>query len=130
MTPMKTPIGTAWLDEHGILWHRLDFGARVSGDLAQRTMEVLADLLQGRKAPAIVDIGELQFADKDARDVFARMGANTPETATAILVRPGENPASGIHAYLFSTMKPDRPIAVFESEAEAVEWAKGFLPEA
>jgi hypothetical protein len=128
MTRIKTPIGTAWLDEHGILWHRLDFGARVSGELAQRTTEVLADLFDGRKAPAIVDIGELQFADKDARDVFARLGANAPETATAILVKPAENPASGIHAFLFSTMKPDRPVGVFESEAEAVAWAKRFVP--
>ena len=128
MTPTKTPIGTAWVDEHGMLWHRLDFGARVSGDLAERTTEVLADLLEGRKAPAIVDIGELQFADKDAREIFAGLGANAPETATAILVRPGENPASGIHAYLFSTMKLDRPVAIFESETEAVTWAKGFLP--
>ncbi len=129
MRPIKTPIGTAWLDEHGILWHRLDFGARVTGDVARLTTEALADLLDGRKAPAIVDIGELQFADQDARDVFARLGADAPETATAILVRPGENPASGIHAFLFAQMKPDRPVAIFESETEAVAWVRRFLPE-
>ncbi|MBM4183862.1 MAG: hypothetical protein FJ207_06500 [Gemmatimonadetes bacterium] len=128
LPPTKTPIGTAWIDDEGILWHRLDFGVRIDGQLAEQTAEALADLVGERALPAVVDIAGVQFADRDARDVFARLRSAFPQTATALLVRPGDNPASGVLAYQFSQAKPDRPIAVFEREAEAVEWVRRFLP--
>jgi hypothetical protein len=39
--PTKTPIGIAWIDEHGILWHRLDFGVRISASAAADTVKAL-----------------------------------------------------------------------------------------
>jgi len=50
--PIKTPIGTAWIDAEGILWHRLDDEVNVSGDLALGTAEVIREMLAGRSAPA------------------------------------------------------------------------------
>jgi hypothetical protein len=126
----KTPIGRAWIDEHGILWHRVEFSERISREHAEETLAILAEMLGGRRAPVISDISQVHQVDPGARDVFARLGEDAPETAIAILVRPGENPASGVQAYLFSALKPDRPVAVFEDEAEAIAWAKEFLPRA
>ena len=128
--PTKTPIGTAWIDDEGILWHRLDFGVRIDGALAEKTADVLSTLVGERVVPAIVDIGGVQFADREARDVFAKLRSAVSQTATALLVRPGDNPVSGILAYQFSQLKPDRPIAVFEREADAVDWVRSFLPQA
>jgi len=126
--PTKTPIGTAWLDEHGILRHRFDPGVRVSASAAADTLKILAELLNGRRAPAIVDITGVGHADPEARQIFAKMGASAPEIAMAILVRPDENPESAVQAFLFSTHAPDRPVAVFEDEKKAVAWARTFLP--
>ena len=123
----KTPIGTAWLDANGILWHRLDFGVRVNASTARDTVTALAELLGDRVAPAIVDIGEMQYATPEAREVFAGLGASARESAVAILIRPGENPASAVQSFLFSKLDPDRPMAIFESEEQAVAWARGFL---
>jgi hypothetical protein len=125
----KTPIGIAWIDDHGILWHRLDFGVRVSSAEAHATVKALAEILGERRAPAIVDVGELQYADREARSVFANLSAQAPEIATAILVRPDENVASAIQSFLFSTHPLDRPVAIFEDEDEAVAWARTFLPQ-
>lgn len=127
-TRIKTPIGTAWLDEHGILWHRLDFGVRISASTARDTVTAIADLLGDRTAPAIVDIGEMQYATAETREIFARLGASAPEIATAILVRPSDNPASAVQSFLFSKLDSDRPTAIFESEEKAIAWVKGFLP--
>jgi hypothetical protein len=130
LPPTKTPIGTVWIDAEGILWHRLDAGVRIDGPLAEETARVLADLIGERSVPAIVDIAGVRFADRDARGVFAKLRSAVSQTATALIVRPGDNPASGVLAYQFAQLKPDRPIAVFEREAEAVDWIRGFLPRA
>lgn len=83
-----------------------------------------------RTVPAIVDIAGVQFADRDARDIFAKIRSAVPQTATALIVRPGENPVSWVLAYQFSKLRPDRPIAVLEREAEAVDWVCSSLPRA
>ena len=129
-TPIKTPIGTAWMDADGILWHRMDDGVSVSGSLAQRTADVIGELLDGRAAPAIVDITDIRFADGEAREVFARLGSATPEVATAILVRSQENPVPGILLDFFSKLDADRPIKFFDSEDAAVAWARSFIDDA
>ena len=124
----KTPIGTAWFDENGILRHRLDAGVHVSSAAATDTVKVLAELLGGRRAPVIVDIGGVSHADREARDIFAKLGASAPAIATAILVRPDENPESAVQSFLFSTHDMlDRPVAIFEDEKKAVAWARTFL---
>lgn len=123
---MKTPIGTAWIDEDGILWHRLDPDVRVSASAAVDTVELLNELLQGRPAPAIVDIAGVRHADREAMKIFANLG-ELPELATAILVRPDDNPASAVHSFLFLKQAPDRPTEIFEDVDEAVAWAKTFL---
>jgi hypothetical protein len=123
---IRTPIGKAWVDDEGILWHRLDFGVTISGEDATETVRVLSDFLGGRSAPAIVDIGDVRFADGEAREVFARLGSEGTEVATAILVKVA-NPASLALTSLFATLEPDRPIEVFHYEEEAVEWARRHL---
>ncbi len=125
--PIKTPIGTAWFDEHGILWHRLDFGARITVELAEETIVFLEALRDGRVSPAIVDIGEITFAESAARAAFAGLRSEA-EPATALLVPPSVNPAPGVLARQFEALESDRPIAVFETEEEAVAWAREFLP--
>ncbi|MDH3207145.1 MAG: hypothetical protein OEO79_11070 [Gemmatimonadota bacterium] len=126
----KTPIGTAWIDAEGILWHRLDEGVSVSGSLAERTAEVLSEVLAERPAPAIVDITNLSFADEEARDVFARFGSAAPEVATAILLRSQDDHVPSMLSYFFSKLEADRPIGFFDNEHAAVAWARRFLKSA
>lgn len=123
---VRTPIGVAWLDDEGVLWHRLNFGVSISVEDADETARVLAELLDGRAAPAIVDIGDVRFADGGAREVFARLGSQAAEVATALLIKVG-NPAALALTSLFAKLGPDRPIEVFHSEEEAVEWARRHL---
>ena len=125
--PLKTPIGTAWIDADGIMWHRLDDGVRVSGPLARETVRVMARLLSERPAPAIVDITSISFADQEAREIFAQMGGEAPELATAILVRSQTNPAPSMLSFFFSRLETDRPVAFFDNEAAAVAWVRQHL---
>jgi hypothetical protein len=127
LEPTKTPIGTAWIDAEGILWHRLDFGVRVSGELARKTARAMAEILSDRPAPAIVDISGIQFAEDEAREVFAHLGSGAAEVATAVLLQAGDNPVPAILADLFAKLEADRPVAFFECEKEAVAWAREFL---
>jgi len=123
---IKTPIGTAWIDADGILWHRLDDGVKVSGALAQRTAALIGEMLGQTAAPAIVDITNISFADGEARDVFARLGSSAMEIATAVLVRSQASSVPAVLSYLFSKLEADRPIAFFDDERAAVAWAREF----
>jgi len=125
--PIKTPIGTAWMDAEGILWHLLDDRVSVSGSLAQSTAEVLREVLADRPAPAIVDITNLSFADEEAQDIFARLASAAPEVATAVLLRAGDNHVPSMISYFFSKLEADRPIAFFDNEHAAVAWTRRFI---
>lgn len=121
----RTPIGTIWLDEAGVLWHRLDPGVAVSFDDVQATFGVVRSLTGGKQVPAVVDIRGAAFADRAARDGFAGDEETSAEIATALIVDNAFSRRLGDLFLRWST--PERPVRMFTSEDEAAAWARTFL---
>lgn len=120
--PLPTPIGRVWLSQ-GIMHHRLDPGTTVTESLARLTVEQLADFAGGRRMPAVVDIRNVKFADRAARDVFSE--DLEFESATAIVVSSGLTQSIG-NLYL-GISRPSRPTRLFISIDEATRWAGSFI---
>jgi hypothetical protein len=124
---VRTPIGEMWLDEQGILWHRLDSHATVTADAAEEVLRLVDGLTGGESVPAIIDIRGVAYAPPEARSIFAGSPAASHELATALVVAPG---ASNAMAAVFTSVtKPERPVAVFTSEDEAVAWLQQICRE-
>ena len=123
--PIDTGIGSAWLDDRGLVWHEIETGAGVNAASAADAARAIRELTEDRSIPAIVDLRGVAWADIDARTAFS--GPSIPnEPATALIVAPG---ISQLLADLFVKFEePRRPIALFESEPEAVAWAERYLP--
>lgn len=120
---MRTPIGEMWLDDEGILWHRLDALVVSPGDAAE-VREAVVELTGGVAVPAVIDIRSIAYAERMARAVFADSPEESFELATALIVSSTQ---SKVMASLFvNQTQPDRPVAMFTSEAEAAEWARSF----
>jgi hypothetical protein len=125
MDPVTTPIGTMWIEE-GVLWHRLDAGAVVGATEAREVMEIQRRLTGGDRVPTVIDVRDLAFADRDARDIFASPEQAEPEIATAIIVR-NATIAERLVGLFVRHSRPTRPIEVFSSEDQARAWARGFV---
>ena len=123
----ETPIGEMWVDEHGVRWHRITTQERITAQDAAEVERIAAELTQGKPAPAVVDIRSVSYAGRDARDAFGDPFGSGLELATALIVSTGSSVAMAT-AFIRIT-KPNRPVEVFTSEAKALEWAMGFLPE-
>ena len=120
---ISTPLGEMWLDD-GVLYHRIDTFL-VQPEAAAQIGEAVRMLTEGRQVPAVIDIRQVAFAEKDARRMFVQSPEDSLEIATALIVAPG---SSETMAKVFVNIdKPARPVAAFTSEAEAVAWARGFL---
>lgn len=120
---MQTPIGEMWMDDD-VLIHRID-QVVVSEDAARGVHEAVKRLTGGTAVPAVVDLREVGYASRDARDMFAAPPEGANESATALVVR---SRASQVMASLFMKFsRPDRPVKVFHSDEPAIEWARSFV---
>jgi hypothetical protein len=117
--PSPTPLGEAWIDT-GILWHRIRPNTVITEDQARASIADMANLVGDTHLPAIVDIRGVEFADKEARDVFAN---EVPfEVATAIIV--DSVVSKGLGNIYLKVSRPSRPTRLFTSETAAEEWAQ------
>jgi hypothetical protein len=122
---IKTSIGVMWVDESGVLWHRLDAGVLVTADRADETVQAVRELTAGKPVPAIIDIRGAAFADRAARDAFSGDQDSSSELASALIVDKAFSRRLG---NLFLQMsKPERPVRMFTSEEEAIAWARTYL---
>jgi hypothetical protein len=112
-----------WLDESGLLWHRLDEGVTVRVEHAAAIREAVQHLSKGVPVRAVVDISGVQFADRDARDAMATALDDSDEIATAIIVDSAISRAMG--TLFLKLSRPARPTRIFIGEREAARWAAG-----
>ena len=120
----RTPLGEMWMTDDGILVHRIEEGLNITADSASEVKKTVAELTNGRPVPAVVDMRAVGYADRAARMMFGASTEDSSELATALIVGPI---SSQTMARAFIAMGPQRPIEVFTSEDEALEWARTFL---
>ena len=112
-----------WLDESGLLWHRLDRGVTVRAEHADVIREAVKHVSKGAPVRAVVDISGVQFADRAARDAMANALDGSNEVATAIIVDSAISRAMG--TLFLKLSRPARPTRLFIGEQEAARWAAG-----
>jgi len=115
-----------WIAE-GVLWHRIDDPV-VSEEAAEGVTAAVREMTGGIPTPAIVDIRSIGYARQEVRDLFASLPADSGEIATALIV--GSSASRAMASLFTDHSSPNRPIRVFTSPADAVEWARSFIPEA
>ena len=119
--PIRTPVGMMWIDESGLLRHRLDEGITVKAEHVAGIRDAVQEVSKGAPIRAVVDISGVQFADRHARDAIATALDGSNEVATAVIVG---SPASRALGSLFLKLsRPARPVKLFLDEEEAANWA-------
>ena len=125
---VKTPVGTMWLDGNGLLWHKLDAGIVVEVEHAAGVRQATAALTGGRPTRAVVDISEVEFASRAARDAFAQPVDDSNEVATAVVV--GSSVARALGTLFLKLSRPSRPVRLFLDVDEAAQWVASVpIPE-
>jgi hypothetical protein len=109
-----------WIDEAGLLRHRLDEGIIVKVEHAAGIREAVREVAGGAPVRAVVDISGVQFADRPARDAMATSLDDSNEVATAVIVGSAVSRALG--TLFLKLSRPARPVRLFLDEEEAVRW--------
>lgn len=118
----STPIGEMSLLDGGVLLHRLADSVLVTADSVDEVMNVTEEMAAGKPVAVVVDMRAIAFADHDTRDLFAAFDAGGVEVATALLVGP--RVATFLANRWVNESQPNRTTALFEDEAEAIDWAR------
>lgn len=114
-----------WMDEAGLLWHRLDEGVTVEPDHLDGIRSAVRELTNGAPVRAVVNISGLHFADRAAREAFARPIDDSNEVATAVVV--GSAMARTLGALFLKLSRPARPVQLFVDEDEAARWVASVV---
>lgn len=107
--------------DNGVIVHTLNAGAVVDTDAAHTVLELTADLAGGDRVATVIDMRAIAFADRDAREAFARDPSGGVEVATALVIGP--KIADFLASRFVRGAQPERPIAMFDTVDEAMEWA-------
>ena len=118
--PIRTPVGMMWIDEAGLLRHRLDEGITVKAEHAAGIREAVREVADGAPIRAVVDISGVQFADRHARDAIATALDDSNEVATAVIV--GSPISRALGTLFLKLSRPKRPVKLFLDEEEAARW--------
>jgi hypothetical protein len=121
--PIRTPVGMMWVDETGLLWHRLDDGVTVRVEHAAGIRRAVQEVSNSAPVRAVVDVSGVQFADRDARDAIASSLDDSNEVATAVIVGSAISRALG--TLFLKLSRPARPVRLFLDENDAANWARG-----
>lgn len=122
----RTPVGSMWLDEGGLLWHRLDDGVTVEARHGAGIRQAVLELTDGAPVRAVVDISGIRFADRAARDAFGKPVDDSSEIATAVIV--GSAVAKALGTLFLRLSRPSRPVRLFLEAEEAARWVASVLP--
>jgi hypothetical protein len=122
---VTTPISRLWLAADGI--GRVEYlpGAKVTVDALRAQFDGAFRLSGGKAVPALVDIREIAFADREATSFLAGAEVARVTKAAAALV---DSPMSRYLGNFFIRFyRPPYPTRLFTSEEEALKWLKEFL---
>lgn len=125
---IETRGGHMWLRDDGIIHYLALPNVDQTAQDAEDIIRAGAEVAGGVRRPGFVDLRPIRSIDRGARLFYAGSLSASVNTALALLV---ESPFSRIVGNLFlGTTRPSFPCRMFTSEAEALAWLKGFLPEA
>ena len=121
----ETKSSRIFLGADGIMLIEIKGGAVFTLLEARENVEVAEEMLLGRRIPLLIDIRKVRSIDRAARIYFASEEAVRSIRAQAMLF---SSPVSRIIANFFLGFnQPPCPTRIFNSEARAMEWLRGFV---
>jgi hypothetical protein len=119
---IRTRVAKFWLREDGIVQFVVDPGCEYTLADAREGFETIIKVSKGKLRPLLADGRNLKSLDSGARQESA---AFEEAMSGALLI---DSPVSRIIGNVFINFsKPMIPVRLFTSEAEAIQWLKGFL---
>jgi hypothetical protein len=113
-----------WMGNDGIARTKVKRDAEVSITDAKKNSEAV-NSLPGERFPLIVDTRQIKSISKEAREYFSMNNRDSCVTAFAIII---DSPISRIIGNFFMSLnKPRVPAKLFNEEASAIKWLKGYL---
>jgi hypothetical protein len=123
---IETRTARLWVGSDGILRSVIKQGAEEDVEDAQANMEAGLRLAAGREMPMLVDMTGMRSITRPARRHYADPGSEIAYASAMALV--GSSPvARAIGNFAIGLSQPRRPLKMFSTEAEALEWLQGFL---
>lgn len=114
-----------WIDK-GICHTCVKPNAIIELNDAQQNSDAVRQLSNGLRYPLLVNLKEIYYISKEARDHFSMQGRNPGISAIAMLIK---SPGSRIIGNFFiSLSKPAVPTQLFTEEAKAIKWLQQFKP--
>lgn len=124
---IRSRINSNWIDTDGIAHSVYDKGAEEVLSDAQANIQAIATLRgdSTRRVPVLVDLRLVKSQTRDVRSYYASPEVAQVIAAVAMLV---ESRVSTLVGNFYLTVKPaTTPSRIFTSEAEALNWLKGFV---
>jgi hypothetical protein len=122
---IETNAQVAWLDGEGILRAKAKPGTNLTLEDAHEVIQKLGVLCAGRRRPILVDLTGTKSMSREARTYFSGPETAKVQSAAALLINSPLGRAIG--NFFMGLNKTLIPARLFTSEAEALEWLRGFL---
>jgi thiamine monophosphate synthase len=114
-----------WLEDDGIVRVKVKPHVTITLEDAKVCVRTVREVCGGKQTPALIDMTVLVAIEREARLYFAGEETAKVETAAALLIN---SPVARAIGNIFMGLnKPIFPTRLFTSEAEALNWLKGFV---
>lgn len=113
------------LEEDGIVRVIAHPGAVETIEDAHNNIDAMEQVCQGQKRPTLVDITKVKSQERGAREYYT--GPHTASFQSAVAVMINSPMSKLLGNFYLGFNKPEVPIKLFTSQADALVWLKGFL---
>ena len=114
-----------WLGDDGIVRMESHPGAEETLKDAMENIAAGANLMDGKKGVALVDIRNIKSITKNAREYYS--GPETAKVTKACAILVGSPLTKVIGNFYMRINKTIFPLKLFSSESSAISWLKGFI---
>jgi hypothetical protein len=122
---LELRTGQVWLDDGGIVHHRVSAHAEVDLEEAREWVRLTGVAGEGKPRPVLVDMGGTKSMTREARLYMGGAESTSIMTATALIVPSPLTRAIG--TFFMGFNRTGVPTKLFADEATAVAWLRGFL---
>lgn len=110
--------------EDGIAYAEL-YIEDITLEVAMQMVETRYNVTNGNVYPVVVDISRIKSVTKEARDFLS--GGKATEKISAAALYTNSLISRIVANFFLGFSRPDIPIRIFTSKAEALKWAKHYI---
>jgi len=122
---VRVEVFTIEMREDGILHLHADADKTITMKLYRKMIDTIGEITDGRKVPMLSTTDELTIPDDEVREYMIKPEANPYCVANALVAPSLAQKLIG--NILIRIMKTARPIRLFRTREDAIEWLKSYL---